>query len=233
MNVNTLAFFTGLFGSLHCVAMCGPLVMCLPLSQQSVWLAFIQRLLYQVGRILVYMAFGLLFGWMGQNFNLLGWQQSISIITGIILVLIAFAHFSKKRITTFERFQLKLIGPFANRMGKLLVKPYGGFFAGMLNGILPCGMVYLALAGAVNSNSVIGGAEFMFFFGLGTTPLMLTAAVAGIYFRKWIQPRFSQVLPYLTLCMGIWFLLRGAEFDIPFLSPKIEVTTQGAICRVN
>lgn len=231
MNVNALAFFTGLFGSLHCVAMCGPLVMSLPLSQHSVWFAFIQRLLYQVGRILTYMTFGLLFGWLGQNFSLLGWQQGISIATGIILLMIAFAHFSKKRITAVERWQLKLIGPLANRMGKLLVKPYGGFFAGMLNGVLPCGMVYLALAGAVNSNSAVGGAEFMLFFGLGTTPLMLTAAVAGMFFRKWAQVRFSKVLPYLTLCMGIWFLLRGAELDIPFLSPKIEVTDT-AICRV-
>ena len=225
MSLNALAFFTGLFGSLHCVAMCGPLVMSLPLSQRSVWYAFIQRLLYQAGRILTYVSFGFLFGWIGQSFNFLGWQQGISIATGIILLIIAFAHFTKKRMTGVERFQLKLIGPLANRMGKLLAKPYGGFFAGMLNGILPCGMVYLALAGAINANSIAGGAEYMFFFGLGTTPLMLTAALAGMFFRKWAQIRFSKVLPYLTLFMGIWFLLRGAELGIPYMSPVIKVST--------
>ena len=223
MSLNALAFFTGLFGSLHCVAMCGPLVMSLPLSERSVWLSFIQRLLYQAGRILTYVIFGFLLGWIGQGFNLIGWQQGISIATGIILLLIAFSHFSRKRISAIERLQLKLVGPLAKIMGKLLVKPYGGFFAGMLNGILPCGMVYLALAGAVNANSIVGGAQFMFFFGLGTTPLMLVAALAGMFFRQWARLRFSKVLPYLTLCMGIWFLLRGAELGIPYLSPRIEI----------
>jgi sulfite exporter TauE/SafE len=229
MNLNTLAFFTGLFGSLHCIAMCGPLVMSLPLAGTSAWYSFIQRLLYQLGRILTYSCFGILFGWIGQGFNLLGWQQIISLCTGIILVLIAFAHFTKRNITVIERFQLKLIGPLSNCMGKLLGKPYGGFLAGMLNGILPCGMVYLALAGAVNANSIAAGAEYMFYFGLGTTPLMLMASVAGMFFRRWAQLRFSKVLPYLTLFMGIWFILRGADLAIPYLSPHIQVTDQ-AIC---
>ena len=230
MNLNALAFFTGLFGSLHCVAMCGPLVMALPLSRSNKWNAFLQRLLYQFGRILTYVLFGFLFGWIGMSFNFLGWQQAISITTGIILILIAFSHFYKKNITVVEKLQLKMVGPLAVQMGGLLVKPYGGFFAGMLNGLLPCGMVYLALAGAINANSVAAGAQFMFFFGLGTTPLMLTAAVAGMYFRKWTQVRFSKMLPYLTLFMGIWFILRGSELGIPYLSPRIEVSG-AAVCE--
>jgi sulfite exporter TauE/SafE len=226
MNLNALAFFTGLFGSLHCVAMCGPLVMALPMAGRSVMYSFIQRILYQAGRIFAYTCFGLLFGWMGQSFNLLGWQQIISICTGVVLVIIAITHFTKSKITPVEHLQLKMITPLANWMGKLLVKSYGGFLAGMLNGILPCGMVYLALAGAINSNSIIAGGQFMFFFGLGTTPLMFLASIAGLFFRRWAQLRFSKILPYLTLVMGIWFLLRGAELGIPYLSPAIEVNAQ-------
>ena len=230
MNLNALAFFTGLFGSLHCVAMCGPLVMALPMAGRSVLYSFIQRILYQAGRILAYTCFGLFFGWLGQRFNLLGWQQLISICTGIVLVILAVTHFTKSKITRLERFQLKMISPLANWMGKLLVKPYGGFFAGMLNGILPCGMVYLALAGAINTNSVAAGAQFMFFFGLGTTPLMFLASIAGLFFRRWAQLRFSKILPYLTLFMGIWFLLRGADLGIPYLSPDIQINKQ-IICN--
>ena len=152
MSLNALAFFTGLFGSLHCVAMCGPLLMALPTGQHSIWSAFIQKLLYQAGRISVYVIFGLLFGLIGHSFNLLGWQQTISIGTGFILLLMAIGHFSNRKMTSLERFQLKLITPFSVRLGKLFIKPYGGFLAGMLNGILPCGMVYLALAGALNAN---------------------------------------------------------------------------------
>jgi sulfite exporter TauE/SafE len=204
--------------------------MALPLSQQSVWFALFQKLLYQAGRILTYVFMGLFFGWIGQSFNFLGWQQAISIATGIILLIIAFTHFTKRRISGIERLQLKLVGPLSSRMGKLLVKPYGGFFAGMLNGILPCGMVYLALAGAINAGSIMAGAGFMLFFGLGTTPLMLMAAVAGMFFRRWAQLRFSKILPYLTLVMGIWFLLRGAELAIPYISPAIKVQNS-TICN--
>jgi len=230
MSLNALAFFTGLFGSLHCVAMCGPLVMALPVNGYSQWYALLQRILYQSGRMLTYSLFGILFGLLGQSFNLLGLQQVISITTGIILIITALAHFSKRRFTGMERFQLKLISPLSNRMVKLLVKPYGGFFAGMLNGILPCGMVYLALAGAVNAGSVLAGAEYMFFFGLGTTPLMLLVSFAGLFLRKWVQARFSRVLPFVTLFMGFWFLLRGAELNIPYLSPYIQLNDI-AVCQ--
>ncbi|NEU09532.1 sulfite exporter TauE/SafE family protein [Flavihumibacter sp. R14] len=229
MSFNTLAFFTGLFGSLHCVAMCGPLVMALPVHGYSRWYAVLQRVVYQSGRILTYVVFGLLFGLMGKSFNLLGLQQGISILTGIILIVMALMHFSRKRPTGIEAFQLKVMGPLSKHMVKLLIKPYGGFFAGMLNGILPCGMVYLALAGAVNTGSIKAGAEYMFFFGLGTTPLMLVAAFAGLFFRSWIQIRFSRILPFVTLFMGIWFLLRGADLDIPYFSPRIY-TSSTAVC---
>lgn len=230
MNLNTLAFFTGLFGSVHCVAMCGPLVMALPQSSQSVFFAFLQRILYQLGRILVYVFFGIIFGTLGKSFNLLGLQQSISIVTGIVLIMLAFSHFSRTKIAAFERFQLRLIHPIAGLMGRLLTKPYGGFLSGMLNGFLPCGMVYLAVAGAINSGSAIGGGEFMFFFGLGTTPLMLIASLGAIYLRKWGRLSLSRWLPYLTFIMGIWFILRGSQLDIPYLSPLIEATAP-AVCH--
>jgi len=230
MTLNALAFFTGLFGSLHCVAMCGPLVMALPVNGYSRWYALLQRILYQSGRILTYSLFGIVLGLLGQSFNLLGLQQVISITTGIILIIMALTHFSKKRVTGMERLQMKLISPLSNRMVKLLVKPYGGFFAGMLNGILPCGMVYLALAGAVNAGSVLSGAGYMFFFGLGTSPLMLMVSFAGLFLRKWAQTRFTRVLPFLTLFMGLWFLLRGAELNIPYLSPYIPMNDT-TVCK--
>jgi len=230
MSLDALAFFTGFFGSLHCVGMCGPLVMAMPVGGYSRWYAVLQRLLYQAGRIITYSLFGLLFGLLGQSFNLLGLQQGVSIITGLILVVMALTHFSKRRITGIEKLQIKLVGPLSGRMVKLLAKPYGGFFAGMLNGILPCGMVYLALAGAVNAESILAGAGYMFFFGLGTTPLMLVVAFAGLLFRQWVQTRFAKVLPFLTLFMGLWFLLRGAELNIPYLSPFIK-TENTAVCN--
>jgi len=230
MNLNTLAFFTGLFGSIHCVAMCGPLVMALPLMHQKPWAAALQRFLYQAGRVLTYVLFGLLFGALGKSFNLLGWQQGLSIFSGIVLLLVAFSYFTKRQNSKISQLQLKLTVPLSKWMGRWLTKPYGGFFAGMLNGVLPCGMVYLALAGALNTNDILAGGEFMFFFGLGTIPLMLAASAAGFWFRKYLQTHFNKLVPYLTLCMGIWFILRGSALDIPYLSPLIELNVP-AVCR--
>jgi uncharacterized protein len=230
MSYVALAFFSGLFGSLHCVAMCGPLVMALPLAKQSALLALLQRLLYQAGRILVYMLMGLLLGWIGSRFSILGLQQGVSIVTGALLVGLALFHFSTKKNSSLSKWQLKLISPLSVWMGKVLIKPYGGFFAGMLNGLIPCGMVYLALAGAVNTGSIMSGAYYMLYFGLGTTPLMLTASVAGVYLRKKVRVNFSSLLPYLTLCMGLWLVLRGAQLGIPYLSPATEIIN-GVICK--
>ena len=222
MSYYVIAFFTGLFGSLHCVAMCGPLVMALPLSKQSPLVAFLHRLLYQAGRIFIYTLFGLLFGWVGSQFNLLGWQQGLSIISGIFLLILAFFHFSKNHIKPIERLQGKIMVPLSNWMGKLLVKPYGGFFAGMLNGLLPCGMVYLALAGAVNAETLTEGATYMMMFGLGTAPMMIAAAYASVFLRRRTRFNFSTLLPYLTLCMGLWLVFRGAELGIPYISPSFD-----------
>jgi uncharacterized protein len=231
MSYYLLAFFTGLFGSLHCVAMCGPLVMALPLANQSPVNAFLQRLLYQAGRICIYAFLGLLLGWVGSQFNVLGWQQGLSIFTGAFLILLAFFHFSQKNIKSVERLQNKLVIPLSVWMGKLLTKPYGGFFAGMLNGLLPCGMVYLALAGAINTSSLTSGAVYMMMFGLGTAPMMLAAAFASVFLRKRTRFNFSSLLPYLTLCMGLWLVLRGAQLGIPYVSPSYEMLNGGVICE--
>src|SRR5690606_12610000 len=99
--------------------------------------------------------------------------------------------------------------------------------AGMLNGLLPCGMVYLALASALSSGSLLNGAQFMVLFGLGTLPLMLTAGVAGSFIKNRLKLRFTAWLPALFLVMGCWFVLRGANLDIPFLSPLLY--PEGAI----
>jgi uncharacterized protein len=95
----------------------------------------------------------------------------------------------------------------------------GHFIVGLLNGFLPCGFVYLALVGALNTNSPVSASEYMFWFGIGTFPLMLLAMVsagfAGAVFRR----RINKLMPYLMICLGLWFILRGIGLNIPYLSP--------------
>lgn len=169
MNYQSLAFFTGLFGSLHCVVMCGPLVMSVPFTG-SIWFSLLQKFIYQIGRILTYSLLGFVAGSVGSLFNILGLQQILSFVSGVLLILIAIYHFSGHKRTPNKTY-LKLIGPLAKFLGRWMSKPYGGFVAGSLHGFIPCGMVYMAVAGSLNTGSAFAGSEFMLYFGLGTTPL--------------------------------------------------------------
>ena len=228
MSILALAFFTGLFGGIHCIVMCGPLVMALPLSEKSWWFSFIQRFLYQFGRILTYSAFGFLAGFIGSGFNILGLQQVLSLTTGIVLLSIALFHFRDKKPNRFSRFQVKMVAPLASLMGKWLSKPYGGLFAGALHGLLPCGMVYMAIAASLNSASPFEGSKFMFFFGLGTTPLLVLASLTPLFLRKFKAPRL--MIPALYLVAGLFLISRGLNLQIPYISSPVMMNTSAPVC---
>ncbi len=221
MTSDYLAFFMGLFGSLHCVAMCGPLLLALPSIGENQWSQAKNRLVYQIGRILTYGVIGLFVGFIGIGISMKGWQQVLSISTGVALLLIALFHFIGTKNSSFLKTQQRLIVPLIKQMGYWLHKPDGSFMTGVLNGMIPCGMVYMALATALNTGSALNGARFMILFGLGTLPLLLLTAVAGNFIKTKIPFRLSAWLPFLFIIMGSWFILRGANLDIPFLSPLI------------
>lgn len=228
MNFETLAFFTGVFGSLHCVAMCGPLVMALPVGENAWWFNLIQRLLYQFGRILTYSVFGFLVGFIGTGFNILGMQQLLSLITGLFLIMLALFHFSGKKITWFNNFQVKMVTPVASLMGRWFSKPYGGFFAGTLHGLLPCGMVYMALAASLNAGSPMEGSKFMFFFGLGTTPLLLLTSAIPVFLRRFRPP--ALMIPALFFVAGAFLVVRGMNLEIPYVSSPVLINST-AVCE--
>lgn len=218
MNYEALAFYIGVFASLHCVAMCGPLMLSLPFSNQSIWIAIFQKLLYQSGRILMYCLIGLAIGFVGTGFDLLGLQQALSLITGILLVGAAMRYFFKRKKTS-SALSSKLLQALTAHLGKQLSKPYGSFFAGSLNGLLPCGMVYIALAQAINLHTPFESGKFMLFFGVGTTPLLFLTALAPVFFRKFRTPPF--LLPALFLIAGSFLISRGLNLEIPYVSHAI------------
>lgn len=222
MSADYLAFFMGLLGSLHCVAMCGPLVLALPDQGKSEWRKVYNRLVYQIGRILTYGFIGFVIGFLGIGMAMQGWQQSLSIGTGLLLITAAIFQFLGKRNSSVDALQQKLLHPLIKQMGFWISRPGGNFMTGVLNGILPCGMVYMALATALNTGNALNGARFMLIFGLGTLPLMLSTALLGNFIRRFIPFRLATWLPFLFLLMGSWFVLRGANLDIPFLSPVLN-----------
>nr|WP_276898012.1 sulfite exporter TauE/SafE family protein [Pedobacter kyonggii] len=216
-----LAFLMGLFGSLHCAVMCGPIMLGMPFAKQNFFRSGFQLLLYQFGRIAVYIVLGLLVGALGSSIRIFSDQQTLSMLIGSILILftaLQFSHFYRNR---FSKLQLKALNPLSRLMGKVFKLPLWGLFAGMLNGIIPCGMVYLALATALNTGSIKSGATFMFLFGLGTAPLMLMISLGGIFLKKYIRFNTNKLIPWFMFFMGALLILRSADLGIPFISPKI------------
>ena len=228
MNYQSLAFFTGLFGSLHCVAMCGPLVMAIPF-QGNVWFSLAQKFIYQFGRILTYAALGFVAGSVGSLFNILGLQQALSFLSGCVLLIVAFYHFSGRTSVRSARFYQKIFTPLATFMGRWMSKPYGGLFAGVLHGFIPCGMVYMAIAGSLNTGSAFSGSEFMFYFGLGTTPLLLLSSLIPVVLRNFRLPRL--LIPALFLIAGSFLISRSLNLNIPYVSSPVISNEDVSICN--
>lgn len=223
MTYHYLAFFMGLFGSIHCAVMCGPLLIAINGHRGLSWKAFFNRMFYQAGRILTYGMMGLFLGLLGGMAVVQGWQKGLSITVGIVLVTIGVFYLFGKNTQALVRFQTNAVQPFAKYMGRWLFRPGGAFVAGTLNGILPCGMVYMALASAMNADSLMNSFLFMVLFGLGTLPLLLLFSFVGNFSKPIFKRGFNRVLPFLYLVMGIWFVLRGANLDIAYLSPLLHV----------
>lgn len=225
MNYEALAFFTGLFGSIHCVGMCGPLAFAVPSFHAHRGLIILDKLLYQFGRIITYSFLGLIIGFIGQQLWLAGLQQGISILTGVLILAAAFSRLFKKAVNL----NLPLLNPINKLINYALQHKANHLICGILNGFLPCGFVYLALAGAVNMPEVSQATAYMFWFGMGTLPIMLVSSISMGLLSPLFRKRANKVVPYFMLFLGIWFVLRGLSLDIPYLSPAKPAET--VVCK--
>lgn len=211
----------GLASSLHCVGMCGPLIMSVPVQHLEEGKKTTGILFYQLGRIGTYVVLGVIAGLLGWRIYAAGFQQLFSIILGTILLLMFFGSF----------FLNKLNGN--NRLNKSVTQimfwaikqqsPRGGMFLmGAANGLLPCGMVYMALTGAMASGSITGAALFMFSFGIGTLPGLLGLAFWGVKLSWQTRRHMQKAVPYVVAITGILLIIRGLNLDIPYLSPLLS-----------
>lgn len=213
----------GLAGSLHCVGMCGPLMLALPLPNSARRAVVVQILLYQSGRILSYSALGVLFGLLGKGIAIAGFQQILSLFSGVFIIAMAIMAWRFERLVT----ALPGFGAFTRtiqqQLGKMMRKhsTSGSIAVGMLNGLLPCGMVYAALAGAISTTNSVDGGIFMALFGVGTLPLLLTVNLAGrsISF-KW-RAKMKMVQPILLTLAGILLLQRGLHLDLSLFESAV------------
>lgn len=212
-----VAFTTGLLGSLHCIGMCGPIALALPYKRDSKWNRVLSALLYNLGRISTYTLLGAAIGLLGKGVFLAGMQKQLSIATGILLLVIAiFSIPVESKIVAFSGVN-QLYLRLKSTLGKYLrANTWQALYVtGLLNGLLPCGLVYLAIIGAVSTDSIANGAAYMALFGLGTLPLMLTTSLlGGIITGKW-RSRLQKIYPIFLILFAALLIARGMNFEVP------------------
>ena len=222
MNDLHLAFMIGLLGSVHCIGMCGPLAFAVPSLKPGIGYLVLDKVLYQTGRIISYCILGALVGLIGRQLWMSGLQQGISIFTGVLIIAAACSRILKLSAVLGSSLLLK---PFNKMFGYALKHKANHLIIGMINGLLPCGFVYLALAGGLNMGNVALSVSYMFWFGVGTAPLMLLATIGMGFTGTLVRQRINKVIPFLMLFLGCWFVLRGMNLNIPYVSPAKQTTS--------
>ncbi len=230
MNILYTALALGLLTGFHCIGMCGPIAIALPLNQKNWGTRVFSALWYNLGRTLTYATLGLIFGILGSGFSMAGFQRWMSIAMGIFMIsTVAFPQVNNAlyKGTGNSKFmkgvRKKLSKHFTQASYKSL------FIMGMLTGMLPCGMVYMALAGAIAVGTLGGSIMFMVLFGLGTIPMMFLMSMLGNFASIKLKHFINKAIPYVVVIVGLLFVLRGLELGIKFISPpaeKIELKNQ-------
>jgi sulfite exporter TauE/SafE len=216
-------FTLGAAGSLHCVGMCGPLSLALPVHHFSKIQKFFALLLYQFGRIVTYSVIGLLFGLAGRQIYISGYQQWFSIIIGAIILVLAALYFIRRwsaRPVFLNKFY-RSVQSFIVRILKSSTGPFSFLLLGLANGLLPCGMVYIAVASSLSLSSIAETVSFMSMFGLGTAPAMMLVSYAGQSLKPAWRNSLRKLTPVFISLMGALLILRGLNLGIPFISPEL------------
>lgn len=227
MGIIFTGFLLGLMGSFHCAGMCGPIALSLPLRGTTFWERLLSGIIYNLGRTLMYGAMGAVFGLIGQGIFLLGFQRWVSISMGALMILSVIIPFLFKK-NRFKQFDW-LAGRIRSGMQKgFKMRSYWGMFLiGMLNSLLPCGLVYMAIVGAMALGNVYYSSLYLILFGLGTLPMMLTISLIGNALTINLRNNINKVVPFVVVVIGVLFIFRGLCLGIPYLSPskeKLEMT---------
>ena len=224
------AFLLGLVGSLHCAGMCGPLALALPGVGRDRFSFLLGRAAYQAGRLFTYATIGVCFGLAGHALSLAGFQRWLSLTAGAVVLLGLVAASRLGVGTRFARGVSWIKRPFARLL--LQRTHLSLLLLGALNGLLPCGLVYAAAAGAAAAGDWLDGVAFMIWFGLGTLPMMAGLSLAGARLQPLLRLRLHRLIPACALCVGILLVLRGLALGIPYVSPRLaDAGATAAACH--
>jgi uncharacterized protein len=216
------AFIFGLISSFHCIGMCGPIAMMLPVDRDNQAKKVTQIMTYHIGRLTAYALIGLVFGLLGKGLFLAGIQQKLSVFIGLAMIVVVLIPEKVFARYNFSKPVFVLISKIKSTLGKQFKnKSYQSIFTiGLLNGFLPCGMVYVALFGAIAMQSESFGVLYMVLFGLGTVPMMSSVIYLHSFLTIPVRNKIQKVIPYIAVAMGVLFILRGLGLGIPYVSPS-------------
>jgi len=214
------ALILGLVGSLHCAGMCGPLALALPMVGSTRTGFITGRLFYNFGRMITYCLLGVIFGLVGRTLVLAGIQRWVSITLGLILL---FGLISSRKLALWKPVTSLLFRLKSRMSGLLQQRSLASLgILGMLNGLLPCGLVYVACAGATATGSLLTGVQYMALFGLGTLPMMLGIGLCGRLVPIALRLHFRKAVPASVCLLAGLLILRGLSLGIPYLSPDLS-----------
>jgi uncharacterized protein len=215
-----LGFATGF----HCIGMCGPIALSMGFSRMQAAKFYLSNLTYQFGRITTYMLLGLLLGLLGQGIHLAGFQQALSFGAGLLIfitgLLQLFGHDLAHKVPAANKILLNIKLKLSQLLSQSSYR--SRYTTGLLNGLLPCGMVYVALTAALATGNYLQSSLYMGFFGLGTLPFMFAVVVFGHLIQDGFRQKILKIMPYFLMLLGLMMLLRALELDIPYLSPAAE-----------
>lgn len=206
------AFAMGFLGSTHCIGMCGGLTVALntgTAKEKSLRLSFT----YQIFRVLSYGILGALAGGLGYLFSKWTNFPVLIVLGGIMLIMMGFYLLSWQNLLIyFEKIGRKLwkkVSPVQSHF--LPIKKFHqAAVVGLLWGLLPCGLVYSALAMASTSGTAVGGFTSMVAFGLGTLPAMFAV---GVFSNKLVNffrnPKVRAVFGLLFILWGSFYIYQA------------------------
>lgn len=216
------AIIFGLISSLHCIGMCGPIAMMLPVDHKNPSKKALQILIYHLGRLTSYGILGLAFGLLGRGFYMAGIQQQLSIAVGVGMIVIAIVPEKVLAQYNFSKPVYRLISKIKSSLGTQFKRktPDAFFSIGLFNGLLPCGLVYAALFGAIAMQNLGLSISYMVLFGLGTMPMMSAVVYVSSLLSMPFRSKLQKAVPIVTVVIGVLFVLRGMGLDIAYISPS-------------
>ncbi|WMJ73160.1 sulfite exporter TauE/SafE family protein [Cytophagaceae bacterium ABcell3] len=162
----------------------------------------------------------------GKVFYLAGYQQVLSILLGVLVIAaVLYPSLVKGKINVIGFGLVNSIKRGLTRVFNNGSYP-GLMFTGILNGFLPCGLVYMALAGSMATGGMISGSLFMAAFGLGTLPVMMAVSLGGAFASESIKSKIRKAVPAMMVVMGLVLILRGLNLGIPYVSPAVGAEGQ-------